>query len=333
MPPLSLTVNRVSVTVDLPDAAASRLRQFKHLVQRVRPGGGAPVAGQLIMMDPPPSLHVTSRDPGATLPFYRGLMDNPTQTGHHRARPADDELGEHPILESALAQQVSEIFWYHTMELPGGIVTPGVYDHRPLVPHYALPVDLTGQRVLDVAPFDGFWSFEFERRGGTVVAADIDRLTSCDFPPLVREALTKEGLDREVGLGFRLAHEAFGSKVERIQRSVYDLDPSDIGTFDFVHVADLLLHLQDPVAALRAVRKVTDGTALVVDCFDRRLSSGYTRYLGGWMGCGWWEPSLDTLGQMVLDAGFADVELSNVYSLPSADEPRGPWRASLLATT
>lgn len=107
MPPLSLTANRVSVTVDLPDGAASRLRQLKHLGQRVRPGGGASVAGRLIMMDPPPSLHVTRRD-------HRGLMDNPTQTGHHRTRPADDELGEQPILESALAQQVSEIFWYHT---------------------------------------------------------------------------------------------------------------------------------------------------------------------------------------------------------------------------
>lgn len=219
------------------------------------------------------------------------------------------------------------------MELPGGIVTPGVYDHRPLVPHYASPDDLTRYRVLDVAPFDGFWSFELERRGGAVMAADIDRLTSCDFPPQVRETLTREGLDREIGLGSRLAHEGLESKVERIECSLCDFDPADIGTFDFVHVADLLLHLQDPVAGLRAVRGVTGGTALIVDRFDRRLTSGYTRYLGGCIGCGWWEPSLDTLGQMVLDASFADVELRNVYSLPGANETRGPWRASLLAMT
>jgi hypothetical protein len=45
---------------------------------------------------------------------------------------------------------------YHTTQLPGGIVTPGDYDHRPLVAHHGLPKDLRGRRALDVASFDGF---------------------------------------------------------------------------------------------------------------------------------------------------------------------------------
>ena len=45
------------------------------------------------------------------------------------------------------------------------IVALGEYDHRELVPHYGVPDDLAGQSCLDVGTADGFWAFEFERRG------------------------------------------------------------------------------------------------------------------------------------------------------------------------
>ena len=231
-----------------------------------------------------------------------------------------------------LADAVGRLFWYHTIELPGGVVTPGLYDHRPLVPHYGLPARLDGQRVLDVATFDGFWAFELERRGADVVAADISRFSACDFPPAVRHALVEQGLDRDTGLGFKLAHEALGSNVRRVERSIYDLDPADLGTFDFVHVADLLIHLERPLAALRAVRSVTHGTALIADCFDPDLEPGAVRYLGAWTDVPWWLPSLETLAQMVVDAGFASVSLRMVYALASKGDERGHWRASLVAT-
>ena len=35
--------------------------------------------------------------------------------------------------------------WYHTIDLGDGVVTAGLYDHRPLVPAYGLPDDLDGQ--------------------------------------------------------------------------------------------------------------------------------------------------------------------------------------------
>ena len=51
------------------------------------------------------------------------------------------------------------------LHIRGGVVTPGLFDHRPLVPQYGLPESLSGKRALDVATFDGFWAFELERRG------------------------------------------------------------------------------------------------------------------------------------------------------------------------
>jgi hypothetical protein len=51
-------------------------------------------------------------------------------------------------------------FWFHTFALnvEAGIYTPGAArDHRYRLPF--LPSDLTGERVLDVGMFDGFYAF------------------------------------------------------------------------------------------------------------------------------------------------------------------------------
>jgi len=316
MPRLNLKTKRVNVSADVPDTVARQLHHLRNRVRRATTASGHST-GALTIAERLPELQVKSRDPLEAVEFFRSTRG-----------PTDNA----PFVNGDLAGAVEKLFWYHTIELPGGVVTPGLYDHRPLLPHYGLPERLDGQRVLDVATFDGFWAFEFERRGAEVVAADIDRFSACDLPPQVRQALLDEHLDRDTGLGFGLAHQALGSKIGRIERSIYDLDPADIGMFDLVHVADLLLHLERPLAALRALRGVTGGQALIVDCFDPGLDPGSVRYLGAWTGVPWWLPSLETLAQMVVDAGFASVELRLVYALAPKGEERGHWRASLVAS-
>src|SRR3546814_10478593 len=60
-------------------------------------------------------------------------------------------------------------FWYHRIELPYGIVTPGPNPLNPNV--YRVPEDLSGRRVLDVGAWDGYWTFEALRRGAREVVA------------------------------------------------------------------------------------------------------------------------------------------------------------------
>jgi hypothetical protein len=44
----------------------------------------------------------------------------------------------------------------------------------------------------------------------------------------------------------------------------------------------------------------------------------------------WWTPSVQTLAQMTLDAGFTSVNALGMYRLDSRGGP-GPWRATLRA--
>jgi tRNA (mo5U34)-methyltransferase len=157
-----------------------------------------------------------------------------------------------------LAAEVARARWYHGMELPGGIVTPGDYDLPDTARRIPLPSSLAGKRCLDVGTRDGFWAFEMERRGAAeVVGIDVEDPELLDFPlpRRVIEGESKDNLDRR-NFAFDVAHRALGSSVERRLISVYDVTPEEIGRFDFAFIGTILLHLRNPVDALAAVRGV-----------------------------------------------------------------------------
>jgi tRNA (mo5U34)-methyltransferase len=160
--------------------------------------------------------------------------------------------------ESTLRQDIDSARWYHAMELPGGIVTPGDYDLPDTVKRIPFPASLEGKRCLDVGTRDGFWAFEMERRGAAeVVAIDLPSQADVDFPqprPKLDEE-TVAGLEQRQST-FEIAHRALGSKVQWTPINVYDLSAEAVGEFDFAFVGTLLLHLRNPVDAMTAIRSV-----------------------------------------------------------------------------
>lgn len=73
-----------------------------------------------------------------------------------------------------IKQEVGKLPWWHSIEFADGLVTPGLDDSRNRVQYLGLPKDLTGKRVLGVGCWDGFFSFEAEKRGAKeVVAIDV----------------------------------------------------------------------------------------------------------------------------------------------------------------
>jgi len=67
-----------------------------------------------------------------------------------------------------LRAEVSKIpRWYHCLDFGHGVVTPGYSATQWGVSgdFVGLPVSLEGKSVLDIGAWDGFYSFEAERRG------------------------------------------------------------------------------------------------------------------------------------------------------------------------
>ena len=215
--------------------------------------------------------------------------------------------------------------WYHTIELPGGEVTPGHYDKRTTVDRIGFPTSLEGKRCLDVGTSDGFWAFLMEKRGAAeVVALDIDDPAEYDWP-LPKPADPRRLANREPGpnKNFMRAHAALGSKVERVNCLVYDASPERLGgKFDFVFMGSLALHLRDPVGAWAAVRTCVadDGRFLSADSISiwQTLVSPTipSTQLDADRIPRWFTPNLRGYHRMLTAAGFKIEKRGRPYFIP-----------------
>jgi tRNA (mo5U34)-methyltransferase len=159
-----------------------------------------------------------------------------------------------PAVDADILARVKAVRWHHKFEVLPGVVTDGTYSPAGLWKRLRLGNELAGKRVLDIGARDGYFSFQCEALGANVLAVDY---------------VAKEGT------GFSLAAELRQSRVEFLNRNIYDLRPSDIGTFDYVLMLGLLYHLPDPYLALEIVRSLVKpgGTVLIEStCIDHVAS-------------------------------------------------------------
>jgi tRNA (mo5U34)-methyltransferase len=233
--------------------------------------------------------------------------------------------------------------WYHTIEVAPGVVTPGWFDLRAVVDRMPWP-DVAGKRCLDVGTYDGFLAFELEKRGAAeIVATDISDHESWDWPADARARGTEylaAVAGPEKGLGFNIAKDVLGSKVEKREISIYDLSPDTVGTFDVVVCGSLMLHLREPVRALEAIRSVCTGKFLSSEQIDLSLSLIGPRRpiarLDGMAGlCQWWVPSIAGHRRMLRSGGFAIERSSRPYSVGYgvSHPPRGRSRREIIDHT
>ena len=156
-------------------------------------------------------------------------------------------------MDSRLRSQADALRWYHTIDLGQGVVTKGVDDTALRLARIDLPVSLGGQTVLDIGAWDGFFSFEAERRGAA-------RVVASDY-------FSWHGAGWGSKAGFELARETFGSKVEDLDIDVMDLSPERVGQFDVVFFLGVFYHLRHPLLALERIASVTR-QLLIVERFE-----------------------------------------------------------------
>lgn len=203
-----------------------------------------------------------------------------------------------------LRNRLSRNGWWHSFELPDGTYLDGanpLEGQKRRIAQFPIPDDLSGQRVLDIGAWDGWFSFEMERRGAEVMA-----------------------VDNWDNFRFREMHALLGSRVEYRVMDMYDLTPERIGRFDIVLFMGVLYHLKHPLLALERVCALTTGMA-AVDCFvlrekhrpgeqvERRpIMEFYETNEFGGQTDNWVGPSVPCLLAFCRTAGFARVELQSV---------------------
>jgi tRNA (mo5U34)-methyltransferase len=199
-----------------------------------------------------------------------------------------------------LRSEVSKVNWYHSIPLGDGVVTPGVDDTPSRLSKFHMPDDLSGKTVLDVGAWDGFFSFEAERRGASRV------LATDSF------SWTGEGWGTKDG--FELARRALGSRVEDRELDVLDLSPETVGVFDVVFFLGVLYHMKHPLLALERVFSVTRELLIMSTFVDatwtrRPAAAFYPRAEANSDPTNWWGPNPGAVVAMLETAGFTRVDV------------------------
>lgn len=211
-----------------------------------------------------------------------------------------------------LADRVLARFRYHSIDLPDGSILPGLQsiDHlRWRLDLFGLAADLRGKRVLDVGAWDGWFSFECERRGAEVVAVDCVKLDT-----------------------FIEAKQLLGSKVEYLTLDVNELSSRRLGRFDIVLFFGVLYHLRHPLLGLEKAAELSTDLALiesfVIPSEQRQIPAVMEFYERGELGGqidNWFGPTPECLTAMCRSAGFAQTELRDVSNQRASIVCRRHW--------
>jgi SAM-dependent methyltransferase len=237
---------------------------------------------------------------------------------------------------------LSNYYWYHTIDLGEGLVTPGVFDLRETLPAFRFPEDMRGMIVLDVGSATGFFAFEFEQRGARVISVELPSLEGLGrFPGQTTEQVIR-GIQRSFRpptrpgnqLGklarpltnderyfylldgaFRFCHQRLNSKVERCYSTVYELSAEKLGVegFDLIFLGNVLLHTIYPLQALGAIAPLCKDTLILSQTMLTGPDSQPAMvYVGGddpeENNHTWWYPNKPCFEQLLKKLGFKTVE-------------------------
>ena len=248
-----------------------------------------------------------------------------------------------PIDRAAKQQLVDAVSpWHHSIDLGDGVVTPG-----SKTPHHIwdelrrlrLP-DMAGKSVLDVGAWDGYYTLHAEHHGASRVVALDHYAWSIDFPKAaayvarqlagrqpIRAFHTVPELWDPIGLpgkrGFDLASRLRNSRAEVVVDDFMTMDVQRLGTFDVVLFLGVIYHLEEPLRALRRLRQVTRGVAVIES--EAVVLRGGDGPLWRFVDAAqmhddptiWWVPTAEGLRAMCFAAGFSTAEIV-------AGAPEGP---------
>jgi tRNA (mo5U34)-methyltransferase len=143
------------------------------------------------------------------------------------------------------------IQWFHSFDLGNGEAMTGIKSLETLrrEADIVFREPVAGKTVLDIGAWDGYFSFDAERRG----ASDI----------LATDHFSWSGPGWGSKAGFNYIHAKRNSRVRTLDIDVFDLDPRGLGTFDVCLFLGVLYHLKNPFGGLEKVFQMTDELAVI----------------------------------------------------------------------
>jgi tRNA (mo5U34)-methyltransferase len=203
-----------------------------------------------------------------------------------------------------LNSRVAAQYWHHSIDLGGGVITPGGKSLAICAGEASLifdRVDLGGLSVLDIGAWNGFFSFEAKRRGARhVLATDSFCWSHPDFRG--REA-------------FDVARSALGVDVDAREIDVADLSPESVGEFDVVLYLGVFYHRYDAIESLARAARLAKQVLIVETHLDLRDFNfpAMAFYPGHELNndpTNWWGPNEHCMQALLAGHGFKDIEVS-----------------------
>ncbi|MCW2361367.1 MULTISPECIES: class I SAM-dependent methyltransferase [Sphingobium] len=211
-----------------------------------------------------------------------------------------------------------DITWFHSFDFEDGETISGIkaLDILRKEADLIFDEDLTGKSVLDIGAWDGFFSFEAERRGATRVVATDHFIWS--GPGWANRS------------GFDYIHHRLNSRVEAIDADIVDLPGLNLGQFDIVLFLGVFYHLKDPYTGLETAAQMC-GDHLIVEtatALPREKLPAMRLYAPGELGndtTNFWAPNIPALKLMLTSFGFGRTSFSALSS-----SRRHPLNARIL---
>lgn len=210
---------------------------------------------------------------------------------------------------------VSDCYFYHTMEIPGCGLVEGDWDLRSGIDEYLGRIEFADRRVLEIGPASGFLTFEMEKRGADIVSIEVTEDHGWDFVPYpaprFEELLgPRQAIMQRLRNSYWFGHAAHHSKAKIHYGDVYNL-PLPLGEFDIAVMGSVLLHCRDPLRIVEQCGKRAT-SVIITDMFYPELEGLPHCRLAptpeNFLWHTWWNFSTKLLTQFLAVMGFSVIK-------------------------
>lgn len=204
------------------------------------------------------------------------------------------------ILHEKLKNFYDNEWDYHTLKFADGYLLKGRYDMDKYLENFHIPSDLNNKTVLEIGTANGYFAFEFAKRGAKVTAIDLHDYSWKEANQLMKTDVKFMVKD------FRTIDETFGK-------------------FDIVFCSNVLQHNSDMIDIIEQIKKMTKTQAIIgVNVFTHpkyqeipfAKFSGESHYNHGIL-CGntFWIPNIECVRSMLEFAGFKKIIKFPIFTM------------------